>query len=70
MDFENQEAIYCEGDGEYRVHCKICDKLCIQRLYKNQLTSSTHTNNNRNNKTNFNKLRKINNLLFQYVSKK
>ena len=31
MDSENQEAFYCEEDGEYRVYCKICDKLCTER---------------------------------------
>ena len=41
---ENQEAIYCENDGEYRVYCNICDKLCIERFYKNHLKSQTHTN--------------------------
>ena len=41
---DNQEAIYCE-DGEYRIHCSVCDKLCIERIYKNHLKSQTHTNN-------------------------
>ena len=47
MDKENnyQEAIYCEDDGEYRVFCNICDKLCIERFYKNHLKSQTHINN-------------------------
>ena len=44
MDSENQEVFYCEDDGEYRVHCNICDKYCIERLYKNQLKSQTHSN--------------------------
>ena len=32
MDSDNnyQEASYCEDDGEYRVYCNICDKLCIE----------------------------------------
>ena len=30
MDIENQEVIYCEDDGEHRVYCNICDKLCIE----------------------------------------
>ena len=47
MDSKNQEAMYCEADGEYRVYCKICDKLCIKRYYKNHLKSSRHTKNNR-----------------------
>ena len=29
MNSDNQEAIYCEDDGEYRVYCQICDNLCI-----------------------------------------
>ena len=45
MGSENQKAIYCEDDGEYRVHCNICDKLCIERFHKNHLKSETHTNN-------------------------
>ena len=48
MDNENQLVIYCEDDGEYRVHCDICDSLCIQRFYKNHLKSKTHINNIRN----------------------
>ena len=32
MDIEDQEAMYCEGDGENRVYCDICDKLCIERI--------------------------------------
>ena len=44
MDGENQEAVYCEDD-EYRVYCDVCDKLCIERYYKNHLKSQTHTNN-------------------------
>ena len=45
MESENLEAIYCEDDGELRVHCDICDKLCIERFYKNNLKSQTHTDN-------------------------
>ena len=30
MNEENQEAIYCKDDGEYRVYCNDCDKLCIE----------------------------------------
>ena len=44
MDSDNQLVIYCEDD-EYRVYCHICDKLCIERFYKNHLKSRTHTNN-------------------------
>ena len=45
MNSDNQEAIYCEDDGEYRVYCKVCDKLCIERFYKIPLKSGTHLNN-------------------------
>ena len=45
MDCENQLVIYCEDDNEYRVYCNICDRLCIQRFYKNHLKSQTHINN-------------------------
>ena len=43
MNSENQQVIYCE-DGEYRLYCDICDKLCMERFYKNHLKSQTHTN--------------------------
>ena len=44
MNSDNQQIIYCD-DGEYRVYCSVCDKLCIERFYKNHLKSKTHTNN-------------------------
>ena len=44
MNSDNQQVIYCE-DGEYKVYCNICDKLCIDRFYKNHLKSRTHTKN-------------------------
>ena len=45
MNIGNQEVINCPEDDEYRVYCIICDKLCIEWFYKNQLKSQTHTNN-------------------------
>ena len=42
---DNYEVIYCEDDGEYRVYCDICDKLCIELFYKNHLKSGTQTKN-------------------------
>ena len=45
MNRENQEVIYCPEDDEYRVYCDFCDKLCIERFYKNHLKSQTHINN-------------------------
>ena len=45
MDIENQKAIYCEDDGDYIIYCSVCDKLCIERYYKNHLKSGTHLNN-------------------------
>ena len=46
MDSDNNyEVIYCGDDNEYRVYCDICDKLCIERFYKNHLKSGTHINN-------------------------
>ena len=27
------------------LHCDVCDKLCIERFYKNQLESQTHIYN-------------------------
>ena len=44
MNSDNQQVIYYE-DGEYRVYCSICDKLCIERFYKNHLKSQTHIYN-------------------------
>ena len=38
---DNQLVIYCEA-GKYRVYCDICDKLCIERFYKNLLKSQAH----------------------------
>ena len=49
MNSENQQVIYSE-DGEYRVYCKICGKLCLERYYKNHLKSQTGTNNIRGRK--------------------
>ena len=45
MNSDNQQVMYCEDDGEFRVFCEICDNLYIQRFYKNQLKSQTHINN-------------------------
>ena len=45
MDSDKYEIIYCEDDGEYRIYCSVCDKLCIERFYKNHLKSQTHLNN-------------------------
>ena len=50
----DSEVIYCPGDGENRVYFEICDKLCIERFFKNHLKSRTHTNNfNESFQTNF-----------------
>ena len=40
----NFNVIYCADDKEYRVDCHICDKLCIDRFYKNHLKPQSHTN--------------------------
>ena len=45
MAGENYEVIYCADDDENSVYCNICDKLCIERFFKNRLKSQTHTNN-------------------------
>ena len=46
MDSENNyEVICCPEDEEYRLYCEICDKLRIERFYKNHLKSQTHTIN-------------------------
>ena len=41
---KNQEAIYCEDDGEYRESCDICDILCIERFYGKHLKSQSCNN--------------------------
>ena len=45
MDSENYEVIYFPEDDEHRLHCNNCDKLCIERHYKNPSKSQTQTNN-------------------------
>ena len=40
----DSEVFYCEDDGEFRVYCDICDKLCLEKFYKNHLKSGTHIN--------------------------
>ena len=59
MSSDNQIVNFCE-DGENLVYSDVCDKLCIERFYKNQLKSQTHINN----------IRKIENLdkSFQVIS--
>ena len=43
---DKYEVIDCpEDDGEYRVYSEVCDKLCIERFYKNHFKSQNHTNN-------------------------
>ena len=44
MNSDNQLFIYSDHN-EYRKYCDLCDKLCIERFYKNHLKSRTHTNN-------------------------
>ena len=48
MDSDNQQIMYCSEDDEYRVYCSVCDKLCIERFYKNHPNSKTHINIIRN----------------------
>ena len=43
MESDNQEAVYCADDDEYRVYCIICDEFCMERFYKNHLNTKTHT---------------------------
>ena len=44
MNCDNQLVIYCD-DNENKLYCDVCDKLCIERFYKNHLESRAHTNN-------------------------
>ena len=43
---DNYEDIYCADDDEYRVYYEFCDRLCVERYFKNPLKSGTHANNN------------------------
>ena len=45
MNSDNPLVNYCEDNGEYRVYCDVCDKLCMERFYKNHLKSQTRINN-------------------------
>ena len=45
MESDNKEKRYCDDDGEYRIHCHICDKLAIFRYYKKHLNSRTQRKN-------------------------
>ena len=45
MNSDTGEFIFCADDDEYRVFCEICDKLCIEWVYKNQLETGTHNTN-------------------------
>ena len=42
MNSDNLLVIFCGDDGEYRVYCEICDKVCTERYYKNHPKSQTH----------------------------
>ena len=41
IDSDTKEKIYCDDDGEYRIHCHICDKLAIDRSHNSHLKSQT-----------------------------
>ena len=42
MERNIQEFVPCEHDREYKIYCKICDRLCIELFYKNHPESGTH----------------------------
>ncbi len=50
------EINYCKDNQEFKVYCSVCDKLCIEKFYKNHLKSQTHINNIRKNKIISNKI--------------
>ena len=60
MKSDNYEVSYCVDDNENRMYCDICDKLCIERYYKNNLKSQTHTNYIRERKIISNNFSKLN----------
>ena len=43
MEIGNQEFVYCADDEEYKVYCKKCDKLRMERFLKKCLKSQSHT---------------------------
>ena len=45
METDNQETVYCADDDEYRRYKNFCDKLVIERYYKNHSKSGTHNIN-------------------------
>ena len=47
MDPENDNpgVFYCDDDGECRLYCNLCNKIPIERFFKNHLKSQTHNNN-------------------------
>ena len=44
MHSDNEEKMYCEYDGEYTIFCHLCDKLAIDRYFKNNVKWQTHIN--------------------------
>ena len=44
MNSDNYEVIYWADDDEYINYCSVCEKLCMERYYKNHLKSGTHSN--------------------------
>ena len=42
---DDPEVFYCDDDGECRLYCNLCNKIPIERFFKNHLKSQTHTNN-------------------------
>ena len=45
MDSNIQELISSADDDTCRKYSDICDKLCMERYYKNHLKSQTHKKN-------------------------
>ena len=41
---DNQEVLYCDDNGEYRVYSNTCYKLCTERFRKNYWKPQNHTN--------------------------
>ena len=50
MHTDNKEKTYCDDDGEYKIYCHICEKIAIDRYYKNHLKSQLRMNNFRKEK--------------------
>ena len=65
MGGQNEEVIY-SADDENRIYCDICDKICIERFYKNHPKSRTHILNTHKRQQSKCKIIQISNIINVY----